>query len=457
MSGEKTFLVVDDERASCDSMADVIEEIGHRVYKATSSATAVEILQTRDIDILVTDLKMPGMDGMELLRYAKHYNPATVILLVTAYGTIESAISALKQGAVDYILKPLELNQFTGAIEKAINYHELLIQNIELRRQLQTLNPDEQIIGTSPPMQKIFELVELVAPTDSVVLLLGESGTGKELIAQAIHTRSPRASAPFIKVNCAALTETLLESELFGHEKGAFTGAYRQKKGKFELAHTGTILLDEVSELSPPTQAKLLRVLQEYAFERVGGTDTIKVDVRVIASTNADLAERVREGRFREDLYYRLSVVPITLPPLRDRREDIPPLVSFFLDFFGTKYNKPDLQMTPELLNALTSYHWPGNVRELRNCIERMVVTSRTNLLGIEYLPPEIRPEETCARPVSLVGSTLEEVEQRLIRETLEYVGGNRKRAAELLGIGLRTLQRRIKALGLKRRRDPQE
>jgi len=456
MSRTRTFLVVDDERASCDSMADVVEHLGHTALRATSARAAIDLLHSNPVDIMITDLKMPNMDGIELLRYAKQYDPSIVVLLVTAHGTVETAIAAIKEGAVDYVLKPLELAQFTGAIEKALNYQELLVQNLELKRQL-AAPPTSEIVGRSPAMRRVYELVELVAPTDSVVLLQGESGTGKELIAQAIHDHSSRASKPFVKVNCAALTETLLESELFGHEKGAFTGAYRQKKGKFELAHQGSILLDEVADLSPATQAKLLRVLQEYAFERVGGTETLRVDVRVIAATNADLKARVAAGRFRDDLYYRLSVVPIRLPPLRERKEDIPALVSYFLETFAQRYGKPNLELTPELLDALVRYDWPGNVRELQNCVERMVVTARSTLLGVECLPAEMRPTAPPPIPLSLVGQKLEELEERLIRETLEYTSGDRRKAASMLGVALRTLQRRIKELGLKRRRDSRD
>ncbi len=387
----ETILIVDDEKNYLVILEDLLSDEGYQVLTADHAKEALEIFQSHDLDLLITDMKMPGMDGMALLERVLAHNPDLPVVMMTAFGSVEKAVECMKKGAFDYILKPFKNEELKLTIRKAIDHYQLIRRNRELSEQLQDRYQFDNIIGKSAPMQRVFQLIEKVAPSKATVLITGESGTGKELIARSIHFNSLRQAHPFISVNCGALPETLLESELFGHEKGAFSGAVSQRKGRFELAHGGTLFLDEVSEMSPHLQVKLLRVLQEMEFERVGGTATLKVDVRMVAASNRDLKEEVAAGRFRADLFYRLNVVHIHLPPLRQRLDDIPLLVSHFLGKYATEGRSSALRMGPEALRILLDYSWPGNVRELENVIERTVILCSSEEIGEMDLPLEIR------------------------------------------------------------------
>ena len=450
---QRVVLVVDDDRVGRESLAEAVAEMGHRALDAPNGLAALSLLEQESVDLVLTDLRMPDMDGIELLDHIKRRDPTIFVILVTAYATVNTAVEAMRKGAFNYIMKPIDLEQVKAQLEAALRARDLLLENISLRQKVESLSTTPELVGRSAPMKAVLDLIAQVADTESVILIRGESGTGKELVANAIHRRSRRAAGPFVKVNCAALSESLLESELFGHEEGAFTGAIRQRKGRFELADGGTLFLDEVSELAPATQAKLLRVLQNYEFERLCGTETIKVDVRVIAATNADLEARVRQGLFRQDLYFRLNVVPIHLPPLRERREDIPLLVYIFIHRFAERNHKEVNEITPEALQRLMAYHWPGNVRELENCIERMVVVANKRVLDVGDIPPEVLPDTAPTATAFPVGLTMKQIEEQAIRQTLAATGGNRKEAARLLGIGLRTLHRKIEEYGIARLR----
>ena len=451
-SVRRAVLVVDDDRTGRETLTEAVTEMGYNAASAAGGQEALEILRQRDIDILLTDLKMPGMDGLELLERAKRIRPDVFVILVTAFATIDTAVSAMRNGAYDYIKKPIDLRKLRVLLGRASESHDLLIENALLKDQLGEKYDFSNIIGRSAVMQKVYDQIRQVADTPTVVLIEGESGTGKELAANAIHANSSRRGRPFIKVNCAALPETLLESELFGHERGAFTGAFAQRKGRFELADGGTLFLDEIGDLSPGTQAKLLRVLQNYEFERVGGTETLRVDVRVLAATNANLAERVAEKRFRQDLYYRLRVVPIEMPPLRARDEDIPLLASHFVRMYAERNNKDIRGISAEAVNTLVTYPWPGNVRELQNCIENMVVMSDEPMLGPELLPAEMQETTMASDEAGFpIGLSMRQIEEKAIRETLASAGGNRRRSAAILGISLRTLHRKIAEYGIDR------
>ena len=454
-AGTKTVLVVDDDRVGRESLVEAVTELGYRVLAAADGASALAVLKGETVHLVLTDLRMPEIDGIELLTRIRRIDSKIFVILITAHATVQTAVEAMQRGAFTYIMKPIDLDQLAAQVEAASSAQDLLLENISLRQHLQRLGSIPELIGHSRAMQAVFELVAQVADTQSVVLIRGESGTGKELVANAIHRQSGRSSGPFVKVNCAALSESLLESELFGHEEGAFTGAVRQRLGRFELADGGTLFLDEVSELAATTQAKLLRVLQNYEFERLGGTETIEVDVRVIAATNADLEERVGEGRFREDLYYRLNVVPVELPPLRERREDIPLLVHTFIKRFAKRNQKDVVDIAPEALQQLIRFEWPGNVRQLENCIERMVVTAHARVLDVDNLPPEVLPVSAAGIGVFPVGLTMKQLEERAIRATLAATEGNRKEAARILAMGLRTLHRKIEDYGIARLRRP--
>jgi len=451
---KRAILVVDDDRTGRETLAEAVYEMGYEVASAAGGAEALDILRQREIDIVLTDLKMPEIDGLEVLTRAKEIRPDVFVILVTAFATVDTAVAAMKAGAYDYVMKPIDLRQLRVLLERASQSRDLIIENDLLKDRLGEKYDFCSIIGNSAAMNAVFDQIRQVADTGAVVLIDGESGTGKELAANAIHINSSRRDQPFIKVNCAALPETLLEAELFGHELGAFTGAVRQRKGRFELADRGTLFLDEVADLSPGTQAKLLRVLQNYEFERVGGTETLRVDVRTIAATNADLPERVREGRFREDLYYRLRVVPLTIPPLRDRGGDIPMLVSHFVKAYAERNGKDVRGVSAEVMNVLCTYMWPGNVRELQNCIENMVVMSSEPMLGPDLLPTEMQQTTITSDETGFpIGLSMRQIEEKAIRETLASVGGNRKRAAAILGISLRTLHRKITEYGIDRLR----
>ncbi|MBM4033741.1 MAG: sigma-54-dependent Fis family transcriptional regulator [Planctomycetes bacterium] len=451
---KRVVLVVDDDRVGLESLTEAVAEMGYRALGASNGAAALAALDREPVDLVLTDLRMPDMDGLELLTRVRQRDSRVFVLLITAFATVNTAVEAMKRGAFNYIMKPIDLDQLKAHLATAFGAQDLLLENILLRERIQHLSaPPGLIVGHSFAMRKVMDLIGQVADTQTTVLLRGESGTGKELVANEVHRKSRRARGPFVKVNCAALSESLLESELFGHEEGAFTGAIRQRQGRFELAHEGTIFLDEVSELSPATQAKLLRVLQNREFERLGGTKTISVDVRVVAATNADLEERVANATFRRDLFFRLNVVPVYLPPLRARREDIPLFANVFIRRYAERNSKDVIGISPEALRRLQAHTWPGNVRELENCIERMVVTSTKRILDVDDLPPETFP---VAPPAARVGS-LRDMEERAIRETLDSTAGNRTEAARILGISIATLHRRIDEYGIARLRKPDE
>jgi DNA-binding NtrC family response regulator len=443
------ILVVDDEKNIREGLAKLLELEGHRALPAADGREALALLERGDVDLVVTDLKMPNLPGDELLRSAQAAVPGLPVIILTGHGTIESAVQAMKEGAYDYLTKPVDFSRLTLLVSRALSEWEVKRQYREALQELQKRSQFSNIIGKSEAMRRIFEVVELVSASKASVLITGESGTGKEMIADAIHYNSERKDKPLIKVHCAALSETLLESELFGHERGAFTGAVARKRGRFELAHRGTIFLDEIGEVSPGVQIKLLRVLQDKTFERVGGEESIEVDCRVIAATNRDLAQAIKQGQFREDLYYRLNVVNIHLPPLRERKEDIPLLVSSFLTEFAQAAGKRLDGLDGKARAALYNYHWPGNVRELRNCLESAVVLSRDNLIGLEDLPPHIRADADKNYVKLSLGLSLAEAEAELIRAELLAQNGNKTRAAEVLGIGRKTLHRKIQEYGL--------
>jgi len=445
-----TILIVDDEKNTREGLLWSLEGEAYDVLTAATGEEGLEIIRSRDVHLLITDLKMPGMDGMELMAGTREESPATAVVILTGHGTVESAVEAMKQGAFHYLIKPVNLDELGQVVERALTQRDLREENKALREQLENRHGFESIIGESRAMLDVFDRVRQVAPTRASVLLTGESGTGKEVIAAAIHYNSDRRAKRFIKLNCGALTTTLLESELFGHEAGAFTDARKQKIGRFELADGGTILLDEITETAPEFQVKLLRVLQEKEFERVGGTETIRVDARVIAATNQDIEQAVAQGRFREDLYYRLNVIQIVVPPLREREEDIALMVQAFLDEFCKANGKPALRIAPRALALLRQYSWPGNVRQLRNVIEGMVVLASGREIGLKDLPPDIRSAGAPRKNVALrIGSSLEDMEREMIRATLEHNGGNRAATARTLGVGRKTLYRKIEEYGL--------
>ncbi len=440
-----TILIVDDERNTREGLARALRR-QYRILLAESAMAALEVLKTESPEAVLTDLRMPGMDGMTLVKRILASEPKPVCILLTAYGNVETAVEAMKCGAYDFLTKPVNLDRLEVLLKRAINTRKLEESNRQLHQQLDSKYGMEQIIGTSSVMQSVFDTIRQVAPSRATVLIQGESGTGKELVAHAVHRLSPRADNPFIAVHCAALADTLLESELFGHERGAFTGATETRKGRFELADGGTLFLDEIGEIEPATQVKLLRVLEERNFERVGGMQKIEVDPRLLAATNRDLRQMVEEGRFREDLFFRLNVVQVTLPPLRRRREDIPMLLHHFLKEFREENAKELDGFTAEALDSLTQYAWPGNIRELRNVMERMVVLSRGDKLSLRDVPLEIKEGKApAASSGSLKGATsMQEAEKKMIMQALSDNRSNRTRAAEQLGISRRTLHRKL-------------
>ncbi len=443
------MLLVDDDQGSREAMAAGLRKAGYEVVAFDGAAPALSYLQEgKPADVLITDVRMPGMDGYALASAARRERPELAILMVTAYGDVDGAVQALKGGADDYLTKPVNLLELRRRVEVQLERRLLARETAELRERLDRYYSFAQIIGRSPAMQRVLERVKVVAPAPSTVLILGESGTGKELIANAIHHHSPRAAKRFVALNCGAIPGDILEAELFGHEKGAFTGAHQRRIGKIELAHGGTLFLDEISELSPDLQVKLLRVLEQRVITRVGGNDEIPVDFRLVAATNRDLEKEVREGRFRQDLYFRLKVVTVELPPLRERPEDIPLLVRHFVEHFNAELGRNVKRLAPNLLDALRAYPWPGNVRELKNVVENMVLFARGEELTLEDLPAEIRQParlREAAQPAPWVPRKMEDLEREAILKTLEFTQGHRARAAELLGIGLRTLQRKLK------------
>jgi DNA-binding NtrC family response regulator len=443
------ILVVDDEPAQRELVAGFLAKRGFEVVQAEGAAAALARFKQEFFDLVLTDQKMPELSGLDLLEGVRAVTPETAVIIMTAYGTIETAVSAIKAGAADYLTKPLNLDELLHRIHRVRERQQLLRENRELRLALAERHRVEGIIGESGPMQEALSVVRRVAPSDATVLIRGESGTGKELIAKAIHHASPRAAGPLVKVNCAALPEGLLEAELFGHEKGAFTGAIAMRKGRFELADGGSLFLDEIGDLPPHMQVKLLRVLQEREFERVGSSRPIAVNVRLLAATHRDLEALVRQDRFREDLYYRINVVTLTLPPLRDRRQDLPLLIDHFVRTFAAKNAKPIAGLTREAREALLRYDYPGNVRELENLIERAVVLTRDEIIGIGDLPLTLHdPAPEPATPPGL-DAAVEALERRMIRDALGRASGVQTRAAELLGISERVLRYKLRKYGL--------
>ncbi len=448
---EATILVVDDEPSHRQMLEVVLGAEGYEVAGAADGDEAVAAVSERFYDLILMDIRMSRMGGIEALQRILGISPGIPVIIMTAYASVNTAVEALKSGAYDYLTKPLDIDELKILVQKALRHQHLEAENRLLRERIGDRFDFANIIGRSPAMKNLFEILAMVAPTEATVLVTGESGTGKELIANAIHQNSPRRLNPFIKVNCAALPETLLESELFGHEKGAFTGAAARKQGRFRLAHTGSIFLDEIGEMSPATQAKILRVLQEREFEPLGGTAPVPVDTRIIAATNVDLEKAIEAGRFRTDLYYRLNVVAVEVPPLRERREDIPLLAEFFLRRYAEKNNRMIKGFTPRTLDTLMRYGWPGNVRELENLVERAVILVRGEMITPDELPDVLKEEEGEGEPSAPMapGRSLKEVEKEMILRTLEETGGNRTRAAQILGISRRTLQLKLKEYGV--------
>jgi DNA-binding NtrC family response regulator len=457
MSSEKpSILVVEDEPKMRRLLELQLADEGFRAQTVGDAEAALKLVNSAPFDLIVTDLKLPGMSGIEFLQSVKRANAAVPIIIMTAYGTVESAVEAMKMGASNYVLKPFSLAELVLVIRKELASHQLREENRTLREALGQRYQYDNIVARSEKMQAVLALVERVAPTNSTVLLGGESGVGKDLIARAIHQHSNRATGPFIKINSTAIPENLLESELFGYEKGAFSGATTSKPGKFELADKGTLFLDEIGDVPPAIQVKLLRVLQEREFERLGGTKTLKVDVRLIAATNRDLRAALEEGTFREDLYYRLNVVAIDIPPLRDHKEDIPALAHFFLEKFARESGKPIRGITTEAMKLLLDFHWPGNVRELENIIERGVTLSSGTTLDVAdiHLDPPTHRNASGSSAVLPSGMTLDQWEDEAIREALRQANGNKSQAARALGLSRNALRYRLSKIGVS---DPPE
>ena len=453
----RKILVVEDEAKMVRVLEIHLQSAGYEVVKAASAEQGLAILASphaapASFSLVLTDLRLPGIDGLAFLKRVVRETPALPIIVMTAFGTVETAVEAMKAGASDYVLKPFALEDLMITIEKVLELHALRHENKRLKAELGRRYDFEEIIGRSSRMGEVFDAAERVAPTRSTVLLGGESGTGKGLLARAIHHHSPRSDGPFVKINCSALPENLMESELFGYEKGAFTGASQSHVGKFEQADKGTVFLDEIGDVPLPIQVKLLRVLQEREFERLGGKKTIHVDVRIIAATNQDLRAALEQGTFREDLYYRLNVVPINLPPLRERKEDIPHLVDHFLEKFAADTGGAARSISPKALNKITAYHWPGNVRELENIIERSMVLSRNDVIQGEDIQLDTRTVSTSAKDgVAFLpdGMTMEQYEQELIREALRRTDDNKSQAARLLGLTRNALRYRLSQMGV--------
>jgi two-component system NtrC family response regulator len=452
-----TVLVVDDEPNYLIVLSELLKEEGFEVLTAERGEEGLKIVEETDLDLVITDMRMPGMDGLELLKAVKSYNKELPVIMITAFGEVEKAVGAMKAGAYNYLAKPFNNEELLLNIRKAIEHYSLLRENLRLRDEARVRYGFANIVGKNARMQEIYQLIEKVAPTPTSVLITGESGTGKELVARAIHINSPREKSPFISVNCAALPETLLESELFGHERGAFTGATSMRKGRFELADSGTLFLDEIGDIPLLLQAKLLRVLQERSFERVGGANPIKVDVRIITATNRELKDEVDEGRFREDLYYRLNVLHIHMPPLRERADDIPMLTDHFINKFAKMLNKPNLRISGDALRYLVGLPWEGNVRELENTIERAAILSSGDVIRAEDVHPDVTGSTKEANwspqvdiekfiPANLsLPEVMNGVEEQMIKRALENANFIQARAAESLGITKSLLQYKMK------------
>ncbi len=449
-------LVVDDEEIVRESLSGWLRQDGYTVATAVDGKGARDAVRADRWAVVLLDLKMPGMDGLQVLEEARRLRPEATYVLMTAYATVDTAVAAMKLGAYDYLVKPFDPDELSALLQRIVSQQVLLQENEALRRALKREYGFHDLVSKSPAMQRVFDLARVAARSASTILVLGESGSGKEVLARAIHAESPRAGGPFVAISCAALTETLLESELFGHEKGAFTGAASRRKGKFELASGGTLFLDEVGDVSPKLQLDLLRVLEDRRFQRVGGTETIEADVRVVAATNRDLGKAVADGSFREDLFYRLNVIPITLPPLRERPEDVPLLVQHFLDRLSKELQRRLDGVAPDAMAALVAHPWPGNVRELRNVLERGAVVAtgpviQLSDLGLPPPPADVRPAASRGEPQSL-----EDVEKQHISEVLLWSRGNVTQAARILGIDRMTLYNKIKRYGLRRSEEPE-
>ncbi len=446
MSSKGRIAVIDDEVNAAQALETLLREDGYEVQSAHDGAGGLQLIEKLDPDVVLTDLRMPGMDGLELLQRVKQMRPDTMVLLMTAYGTVKTAVQAMKSGAEDYLAKPIDVDELEVVLQKTLEKKRLLEETRVLRERVAHKYRLENVVGESPQMLALFETIRQVAPSNASVLLLGQSGTGKELLAQALHQLSPRRNRPFIKVACAALPETLLESELFGHEKGAFTGALYTRAGRFEAADGGTLFLDEIGDISPTVQVKLLRFLEEREFERVGGNKTFKVDVRIIAATHRDLKKKIEEASFREDLYYRLNVIEIYVPSLRERTGDIPVLAHHFLHKYSESNGKDIRGISDDALALLLQHAWPGNVRELENAIERAVVLAREAVLAPSDFPTLQPAAQAVTRHgIAIPGSTLSEIQREAILRTLEAVGGSTSRAAAMLGISPRKIQYKLK------------
>jgi DNA-binding NtrC family response regulator len=450
MKENARVLVVDDEVMVCVALTNWLQEENYLAEAVHDGRQAIALVRQENWDIVLLDLRMPGMDGMEVLKQIREIAPQSVVIIMTAYASIPSAVQAMKDGAYDYVVKPLDVDQLARMLKRIVEHQELVTENILLRKRLAEQPEFGDIIGKSPAMQQVFEMIKAVTDTNATVLITGETGTGKELVARAIHSNSPRRYGPFVATSCGALPDTLLESELFGYEKGAFTGADRTKKGRFELADGGTLFLDEVGDISMKTQIKLLRVLQERSFRRLGGTNVIEVDVRVITATNRDLAALVRADSFRSDLYYRLNVVSIHLPPLRERKEDIPLLAAHFINKYNVEFNKKFDRVDRKAMGLMMEYHWPGNIRELENVIERAIVIDQGPEVKARHLPfcnIEV--------PVSEEAQSLEDMEKLHIEKMLARHNWNIAKTARALAIDRTTLHKKVKKLGLTRGSEP--
>jgi two-component system response regulator HydG len=450
---KEKILVVDDEQSHRTMLKAVLTREGYTVSEADDGTSAIKAVEAEPFDLILMDVRMTDMDGIQALEEIRKISPSVPVIMMTAYASVKTAVEALKAGAHDYLTKPLDIDELKILIRKALEHYHLQTENILLRERLADRFDFSRIIGTSRRMRELFETLSLVAPSDATVLIYGESGTGKELVANAIHQNSPRAQKPFVKVSCAALPETLLESELFGHERGAFTGAFTRRIGRFQVADGGTLLLDEVNTMTLSTQVKLLRVLQEREFEPLGSTRTIRVDIRLIASTNKDLESEVKEGRFREDLFYRLNVVPVLLPPLRERKEDIPLLAEHFFTRLQEKNRRAIKGFLPKTIDMMLRWDWPGNVRELENVVERAVLLCRSDYISPEDLPGSMQglsgPDEAQSLMHVPSGMTMREVEKQVIIQTLDEVKGSRTQAAKTLGLSRKTLQNKLKEYGI--------
>ena len=444
-----TILIIDDEKNIREGLGAAFEMEGYEVRLATNGKEGLDLIAKGDIDLVITDLRMDGISGEEVLRRVTTETPGIPVIVLTGHGSIDAAVDAMRNGAYDFLTKPLNLDRLSMLVKRALERRELSLQHTQLKAEVSSAHTLDNMIGKSGEMQKVFTLIKKVAPTKASVLITGESGVGKELVADAIHNLSPRSAHEMIRVHCAALSETLLESELFGHEKGAYTGAEKMQKGRFELAHESTIFLDEIGEVNASVQVKLLRVLQDHKIIRVGGEKTIDIDVRVIAATNRDMEKEVKEGRFREDLYYRLNVVHIAVPPLRERRDDIPLLLNAFLKEYAKENGKNITGIDNRARALLYKYDWPGNIRELRNCIESAVVMCGGNEITPEDLPPTVSASKDVPSITIAVGTTLDDAEKAIICENLAANKGNKSKTADILGIGRKTLHRKLQEYGI--------